>query len=125
MKVKFLENVNINDKITVSKGETFEAREDGDFIMIRMKYGSTVKAPKSEIEGILEVVKSIKENIYFHREKEDNYNLEEKLEKKKFNTENILHLGSEIGMKIELFEDGTNRVLALNGVDLSDKNISV
>lgn len=56
MKVKFLENVNISDKVTIFKGETFEAREDGDFIMIRMKDDSTVKAPKSEIEGILEVV---------------------------------------------------------------------
>ncbi len=56
MKVKFLENVNISDKITIDKGETFEAREDGNFIMIRMKDDSTVKAPKSEIEGILEVM---------------------------------------------------------------------
>ncbi len=55
MKVKFLENVNISDKITIDKGETFEAKEDGDFIMIRMKDDSTVKAPKSEITGILEV----------------------------------------------------------------------
>ena len=38
-------------------------------------------------------MKSIKEKIYFHREKEDNWDLEEKLEKKKFNTENILWLG--------------------------------
>lgn len=56
MKVKFLENVNISDKITILKGETFEAKEDGDFIMIRMEDDSTVKAPKSEIEGILEVI---------------------------------------------------------------------
>lgn len=56
MKVKFLENVNISNKITIFKGETFEAREDGDFIMIRMKDGSTVKAPKSEISGILEML---------------------------------------------------------------------
>ncbi len=55
MKVKFLENVNISDTITICKGETFEAREDGNFIMIRMKNDSTVKAPKSEIEGILEI----------------------------------------------------------------------
>ncbi len=52
MKVKFLEDVNISDK-----GKTFKAREDGDFIMIRMEDDSTVKAPKSEIEGILDVVR--------------------------------------------------------------------
>ena len=57
MKVRFLENVNISDKITIFKGEIFEAKEDGDFIMIRMEDDSTVKAPKSEIEGILEVLK--------------------------------------------------------------------
>lgn len=56
MKVKFIDNVNISGKINISKGEIFEAREDRDFIMIRMKDDSTVKAPKSEIEGILEIV---------------------------------------------------------------------
>ena len=56
MKVKFIDNVDINGKINISKGEIFEAREDGDFIMIRMKDDSTVKAPKSEVEGILEIV---------------------------------------------------------------------
>ena len=56
MRVNFLENVNISDKVTIFKGETFEAREDGDFIMIRMEDDSTVKAPKSEIEGMLEVM---------------------------------------------------------------------
>ena len=56
MKVKFLKNVNISDKVTIFEGETFEVREDGDFIMIRMEDDSTVKAPKSEISGILEIV---------------------------------------------------------------------
>lgn len=56
MKVKFLENVNISDKVTIFKGETLEAREEDDFIMIRMEDDSTVKAPKSEIKGILEVI---------------------------------------------------------------------
>ena len=56
MKVKFLDNVDIGGKININKNETFEAREDGDFIMIRIKDDSTVKAPQSEIEGILEIV---------------------------------------------------------------------
>lgn len=56
MKVRFIKDVSINDKITLFKGEEFEAMEDGDFIMIHMKDDSTVKAPKSEITGILEVV---------------------------------------------------------------------
>lgn len=70
-------------------------------------------------------MKSIKQKIYFHREKEDNWNLEEKLEKKKFNTGNILYLGSEITVEVELFEDGTNKVISFEGIDVSDKNISI
>lgn len=70
-------------------------------------------------------MKSIKQKIYFHREKEDNWDLEEKLEKKKFNTENILYLGSEITVEVELFEDGTNKVISFEGIDVSDKNISI
>ena len=60
MKVKFLENVIISDKIEINKGDIFEAEEYGDFIMIRMVDDSTVKAPKTEIDGILEVLKFIK-----------------------------------------------------------------
>lgn len=56
MKVKFLDNVDISGKININKGETLEAREEDDFIMIRMEDDSTVKAPKSEIKGILEVI---------------------------------------------------------------------
>lgn len=70
-------------------------------------------------------MKSIKEDIYFNREKEDNWELEKKLEKKHFNTDNILYLGYEIQVKVELMEDGTNRVLEFEGVDISDKNISI
>ena len=56
MKVKFLEHVIISDTIYIKKGEIYEAKNDGDFIMIRMEDDSTVKAPKAEIEGILEVI---------------------------------------------------------------------
>lgn len=70
-------------------------------------------------------MKSIKEKIYFHREKEDNWDLESKLKEKHFNAENILYLGAEVECKVDLFEDGTNKLLELNGVDISDKNISI
>lgn len=56
MKVRFLEHVIISDTIYIEKGKIFEAKEEGDFIMIRMKDDSTVKAPKAEIKGILEVI---------------------------------------------------------------------
>lgn len=70
-------------------------------------------------------MRSITEDIYLHREKEDNWELEEKLKKEQFNTNNILYLGYEIHVKVELMEDGTNRVLEFEGVDVSDKNISI
>lgn len=56
MKVRFLEHVIISDTVYIEKGKVFEAKEDGDSIMIRMKDDSTVKAPKSEIGGILEII---------------------------------------------------------------------
>ena len=56
MKVKFLEHVIISDTIYIEKGKIYEAKNDGDFIMIRIEDDTTVKAPKSEIEGILEVI---------------------------------------------------------------------
>lgn len=55
MKVKFLEDVIIRDELSIDKGEVYEAYESGHFIMIVMPDGSTVKAPKSEINGILEI----------------------------------------------------------------------
>lgn len=70
-------------------------------------------------------MKSFKEKIYLYREKEDNWSLEEKLKKKKYNTDDILYLGCEVSIEIELFEDGTNKVLKIQGIDVSDKNISI
>lgn len=57
MKVKFLEDVNISNQINIDKGDIFEAREDVDFIMIRMIDDSTVKAPKTAIGDIFEIIK--------------------------------------------------------------------
>ena len=56
LNVKFSQSVNISGKVIIFKGETFEAKEDGDFIMIRMKDDSTVKVPKCEMAGILEII---------------------------------------------------------------------
>jgi hypothetical protein len=43
------------------------------------------------------------EDIYFHREKEENWGLEEKAEKAGFKTpHDMLYLGSEIGLKVEI-----------------------
>lgn len=56
MKIRFLQNVDISGKLTLFKGDIFEARDEGDVIMIRMADDSTVVAPKNEIDGILEII---------------------------------------------------------------------
>ena len=56
MKVKFLKDVNISDEIYIDENEIFEAKDSGNFILIRMLDDSTVKAPKTEIDGILEII---------------------------------------------------------------------
>ncbi|MBQ3513466.1 MAG: hypothetical protein IJA32_06675 [Lachnospiraceae bacterium] len=56
MKVRFLVNADISGKIKVDKGEIFEAKEDRGYIIIKMPGKGTVEAPKSEIQGILEVI---------------------------------------------------------------------
>ena len=56
MKVKFIQNVQLSDSTIIREGDVFQAREEGDFIMIRLPDDRTVKAPKSEIDGILEVL---------------------------------------------------------------------
>lgn len=56
MKVKFIQNVQLSDNTIIREGDIFQVREEGDFIMIRLPDDRTVKAPKSEIDGILEVL---------------------------------------------------------------------
>lgn len=56
MKVKFLEEVIIQDRIAVSKGSIFEAEEFGDYIYIDLLDSGVAKAPKNEIDGILEMM---------------------------------------------------------------------
>lgn len=70
-------------------------------------------------------MKSIKQTIYFHREKEDNYEVYDAMEANNFKTDNIMWLGSEVAMEVELFEDGSNKVLSINGKDVSKLNISI
>lgn len=56
MKVRFLQNVDISGKLNLNEGDIFEAKDEGDVIMIRMIDDSTVVAPKNEIDGILEII---------------------------------------------------------------------
>lgn len=56
MIVEFLENVDISGKYNCLKGEQFDALEDVDYIMIRMKDDYVVKAPKDAIDKIFKIL---------------------------------------------------------------------
>lgn len=70
-------------------------------------------------------MKSMKETIYFHREKAENWELEDKATAAGFSTERIPYIGYETEIEIEIFEDGTNKVLSINGIDVSDRGITI
>lgn len=71
-------------------------------------------------------MKSFKETIHFHREKEENWDIEKKAKKKKFtNPEDLVYLGYELEMEVEVREDLKHKVLTINGQDVSDKEIYV
>lgn len=56
MIVEFLKNVDISGEYNCLKGERFEALEDKEFIMIRMKDGYVVKAPKNAVGKIFKIL---------------------------------------------------------------------
>ena len=71
-------------------------------------------------------MRSFVEIIDFYRDKEDNWEIEEKAESLGFkNSEDLLYLGYDVDMKVEIDEDGNNIVLEINGIDVSDKYITI
>ena len=72
-------------------------------------------------------MKSFKETIYFHREKEDNWEIVEEAVQLGFtnDTRDFLYIGYEVEMEINVCENGEVKVLSINGVDVSDKEICV
>ena len=75
-------------------------------------------------KGVL--MKSFKINVYTNNSKEENWDIVDKADKLGFqNVENFRYIGYEICFETKLFEDGTNKVLKINGVDVSDKDISI
>lgn len=65
--------------------------------------------------------------IYFHRTREDNYELNDLLEElgSYENTDKIRGLGYEVEMTIEIDKNCNVKVLKIGNTDVSDKNISV
>ena len=70
-------------------------------------------------------MKRFKKKVYFHREKEENWDIEEESISRGFDTENILWLGSDVEMTVEIREDGTNKVLSVQGKDVSNLDIFI
>lgn len=71
-------------------------------------------------------MKKFIDTIYFHRSKEDNWEIKKKAKEHNFPEINpMLYIGYEVGMEVEISEDGNCRVLGINGVDVSDKEIYV
>ena len=72
-------------------------------------------------------MKTFKETIYFNREKEENWGIVEEAVQLGFtnNTRDFLYIGYEVGMEINVCENGEVKVLSINGVDVSDKEICV
>ena len=71
-------------------------------------------------------MKSFEKVIYFHREKEENWEIERLAKEKGFkDREGILYLGYEIDMNVEIREDLKHKVLSIQGIDVSDKDIFI
>lgn len=82
-----------------------------------------IKKHNQERESI---ITSFKKTIYFHMEKgEQIWELENQAKSKGFNSERLRYLGYEVEMVVEIFEDGTNKVISIQGVDVSDKEIKI
>jgi hypothetical protein len=70
----------------------------------------------------------ITKTIYFNRDKDENIDIEKKAKKLGWsNYEDALYIGYEVSMKVEITnEDGMQtKVIAINGIDVSDKGITV
>lgn len=64
--------------------------------------------------------------IYFNRGKEENWDIEEQARNEGFkNSEDTVYLGYEVRMEVEIREDLKHKVLKINGIDVSDKNITI
>lgn len=71
-------------------------------------------------------MKTFIETIYFHREKEDNWEFCDIAEEKGFkNPDDMVWVGSEVEMKVEISESNKHKVLEINGIDISDKEVFI
>jgi hypothetical protein len=57
--------------------------------------------------------------IYLHRSKEENYELQELAEAKGIKRDDLLYVGYEVEMKVEITEDKI-KVLEINGIKIKE-----
>lgn len=71
-------------------------------------------------------MKKFEERIYFHRDDETNWEIEDKAQELGFKDPKIVrNLGYEVAMKVEVSENGNHKVLEIEGVNVSDKEIYI
>ena len=71
-------------------------------------------------------MKSFKTKIFIHRDTENNWNIISNAERLNFqNPDYLKYLGYEVYFEVEIFEDGTNKVLSINNIDVSNLNINI
>lgn len=71
-------------------------------------------------------MKKFKEQIYLHRSKEENWSIVDKAKEIGFEKpDDLVWLSTEVGLEVEVCEDGKHKVLTINGVNVEDKNIII
>lgn len=81
--------------------------------------------PHHKVKGVMKM-DSFKIDVSIHRDKEDNWDIVDKAKEKRFaNTDNLKYLGYETRFDVEIFQDGSNKILKINGKDVSSLNLSL
>lgn len=69
-------------------------------------------------------MKKFKTMVYFHRSKEDNWEICDEAKELGFkNPHDLVYLGYELEMEVEVSEDLKHKVLKIDGQDVTDKEI--
>lgn len=64
-------------------------------------------------------------NYYLHASKEDNWDEGKSLKLSEEALKEFEYTGYEVHFYLQVNEDGTNKVLEINDIDVSDKNIRI
>lgn len=77
-----------------------------------------------EIRQAAVPVKSFEEDICFYRSREDNWDIQDTAEEVGFkNVGDLRYLGEELSIRVIVSENMEHKIIEVNGVDVSDKEI--